>query len=302
VTHQAADDLLRHPLSGFCGDMTEDEFTALAKDIEANGQQEPIVIYQGRVLDGWHRYRVCQMLAIPCQAEDWSCDQKDLSSYVISKNLNRRSLTPSQRAAAIVAIEGWVAIGSPVPKRAESARFSATAEGDDWEDDSNWSALESGEEIPQMKFNKSTKYMAAEAGVSPRTMARAKDAARQGQLPDVIAGKISLTALDPNGRRKNRSPRPVNPPMVQPVEHVDAEKAQLKAEIEELKGIVADLVDELQAIGTVKAEEDEQKNQIKALHATIRMLENTRDQLYDDKNALNHQIKGLTSKLRRAGL
>jgi len=254
----AADNLKRHPLSACFPELADDAFGDFAADIEASGQREAIVIFEGRILDGWHRYRACQMLGKECRAKDWPGDLVTAGAYVLSKNLHRRSLTETQRALALVMVRSVVADNG--------VEYAVTAA-----------------------------EIADETGVSERTAYRAKAAAREGRGPAVMAGAPAV-------KPKSGSPRPVNPPMVQPIEHVDAEKAQLQAEIERLKTIVEDLVDELQAIGTVKAEEEEQKDQIKALHATIRMLENTRDQLYDDKNALNRQIKGLTSKLQRAGL
>jgi hypothetical protein len=51
----------------FCGDLpahTASEFDALCANIEAVGQQEPITLFMGQVLDGWHRLQACKKLGI----------------------------------------------------------------------------------------------------------------------------------------------------------------------------------------------------------------------------------------------
>ena len=49
----------RHYLSKIGGDMSEDSFALLRSDIELNGTWDPIYLYEGLILDGWHRYRAC---------------------------------------------------------------------------------------------------------------------------------------------------------------------------------------------------------------------------------------------------
>lgn len=44
--------------------MPEDQFTALMQDISANGLRQPIVIHEGKILDGRHRYKAASPLAV----------------------------------------------------------------------------------------------------------------------------------------------------------------------------------------------------------------------------------------------
>ena len=49
----------RHELSELFGDMTELEFSEFISDVEHNGFAQPIIYtYEGKILDGWHRYQV----------------------------------------------------------------------------------------------------------------------------------------------------------------------------------------------------------------------------------------------------
>ena len=101
----------RHPLSAVWGDMPAEQFEDLKADIKANGLRDPILIYDGMVLDGWHRYRalvengidthgnrrLLRVFEVPNAKNDLAA-----ASLVISKNAHRRHMKPGERAAAIL--------------------------------------------------------------------------------------------------------------------------------------------------------------------------------------------------------
>jgi ParB-like chromosome segregation protein Spo0J len=97
--------LKQHPLSAAFPALDETAFRALKADIELNGVRERIVTDEEMILDGWHRYRACQELNIvpPINA----FEGEDPIAYVISKNLHRRHLDPSQRSLAWVRLTAW---------------------------------------------------------------------------------------------------------------------------------------------------------------------------------------------------
>jgi 16S rRNA G966 N2-methylase RsmD len=74
------------------------EFETLKADIAMKGVLEPIVTCQGEILDGRNRYRACQALGIECPAREYTDDDPDPLTFVISLNLHRRHLNESQRA------------------------------------------------------------------------------------------------------------------------------------------------------------------------------------------------------------
>lgn len=90
-----------HELSSLFPLITGDDFALMTKDIEANGQREPIVLFGGKILDGRNRYRACRELEIEPLTEEYTGD--DPLGLVLSLNMHRRQLTVAQRA--IVAAE-----------------------------------------------------------------------------------------------------------------------------------------------------------------------------------------------------
>lgn len=73
------------------------EFGALVEDIEINGLREPIVLYQGVVLDGRNRLRACELAGVPPRFVEWDGVGSPLA-FIVSRNLRRRHLNESQRS------------------------------------------------------------------------------------------------------------------------------------------------------------------------------------------------------------
>ena len=89
---------LLHPAAEIFPAMDEAAFAALVADIAAHGQREPILILDGRVIDGRHRQRACQQLGIEPLVRQVSADDGDPFGLVVSLNLHRRHLSEGQRA------------------------------------------------------------------------------------------------------------------------------------------------------------------------------------------------------------
>jgi hypothetical protein len=77
--------------------MNAAEFEALKGDIKANGLKKPIVVHEGKILDGRNRLRACVEVGVEPKFEEW--DQKgDQFDFVIGANIIRRHLSKSQKA------------------------------------------------------------------------------------------------------------------------------------------------------------------------------------------------------------
>ena len=73
-----------------------EEFEKLVDDIKANGLLNPIVLYEGKILDGRNRYNACNSAGVEPNFIEYDGDSP--REYVLSLNLTRRHLTESQRA------------------------------------------------------------------------------------------------------------------------------------------------------------------------------------------------------------
>lgn len=91
-----------HPAAELFPMMPPDQYEAFKEDIRKNGFQQDIVLYKGQILDGRNRYKAAVELDmlddLPIAEMD---DDTDIDPYqwVISRNLHRRHLNESQRAA-----------------------------------------------------------------------------------------------------------------------------------------------------------------------------------------------------------
>jgi ParB-like chromosome segregation protein Spo0J len=85
-----------HPAAELFPMMSETEFQAMKEDIRIHGQNDDVLIWNGKLLDGRNRLRACTELGIE---PGWSELPKTIDpvAWVLSHNLHRRHLTTSQR-------------------------------------------------------------------------------------------------------------------------------------------------------------------------------------------------------------
>lgn len=87
-----------HPLANIFPLIDGAEFEALTDDIAAHGVREPVILFDGAILDGRNRYRAAQAAGVDCPMETYR--GTDPAAFVVSLNIHRRHLTESQRAMA----------------------------------------------------------------------------------------------------------------------------------------------------------------------------------------------------------
>lgn len=88
-----------HPASLLFPMMSDSELNELAEDIKKSGQIEPVVLYHGEVLDGRNRLKACELAGLEPKFTEANGDVPSPTLYALSKNMHRRHLSPSQKAA-----------------------------------------------------------------------------------------------------------------------------------------------------------------------------------------------------------
>ena len=91
-------ELKPHPLSLLFPPMSKEEFATLKARIKEQGLLEPLMLFEGKILDGRHRYKACQQLGISPEHSDFKGSQEEALAFALAKNAARRSLSVSQKA------------------------------------------------------------------------------------------------------------------------------------------------------------------------------------------------------------
>lgn len=87
-----------HPLAKAYKLLSEEKYEQLRDDISQNGLIHPIILYEGKILDGRHRYKACEELGIQIEFDTYAGD--DPSGYVRSMQ-NRRNVTVTEDACSV---------------------------------------------------------------------------------------------------------------------------------------------------------------------------------------------------------
>lgn len=134
-----------HPVASLFPMIDDESLRGLADDIRENGLREPIVLahmgdgFDDEVLiDGRNRYRACLLAGVepkfvdlhtlPNVSADEGADfitEESVSRWIVSHNLHRRHLSPSQRTA--VAVEFVEVFAEAAKKRQDEGRANSHA-------------------------------------------------------------------------------------------------------------------------------------------------------------------------------
>jgi N6-adenosine-specific RNA methylase IME4 len=81
------------------------DLTELSGNIKEQGLLEPIIVYEGQILDGRNRYRACGIAGIEPITTEFTGTQVQALEMVWGRNKARRHLSPSQAAIAAAKYE-----------------------------------------------------------------------------------------------------------------------------------------------------------------------------------------------------
>jgi hypothetical protein len=96
-----------HPACDVLPMMPEAALEEMAEDIRRYGQQQPVVLYQGQVLDGRNRLRACELAGVTPEVREWT--GTDPIRWVLSLNFHRRHLTEDQKSVVGARAERLIA-------------------------------------------------------------------------------------------------------------------------------------------------------------------------------------------------
>jgi hypothetical protein len=227
----------QHPLSAAFPAMSISELSDLTMDIVNNGLRNPITLFEGMVLDGWHRYRACRqiadgediLLAVEFPAE------LDPVAFVRSQNYHRRHLTAGQKAVAEVELSKWARVGS-----------------------NQHGGSAPGAEAPEVR---TTPQMAKAAEVGTRTIEQAKVVVEAGLADAVKAGEVSVKRAaevaklpEPERQAAIHAPRPAPASRPLPIRRPPAQDG----EEDRLRALVAEREDEIKELTKLLSDTEEE--------------------------------------------
>ena len=281
----------QHPLSAAFPAMVADDFQALKDSIENIGVQNPITLFEGMVIDGWHRYTAATELGMDCPTvELGDVDPRD---FAWGQNGPRRHMTSAQLASATAAVYAWYPVVGANQHTKSAPALSAA---------------------PQ----KTTAEMAAIAGVSERSIRQAK-AVQTNAAPEVIAavksGEIGLPkaaaiAKLPKEEQAAAIAKPIPRPAPGPQEPEYTDLDAARDQISDLQHEVERLSDRL-AVEAIDASEEEKtaasetiaalRTEVKTLTSHLEAVTISRDTLQEENAQLKRQCQMYRNKLDKLG-
>ena len=102
-----------HPAAELFPMMGAEALQALADDIKAHGQREPVILFDRKVLDGRNRLLACEMAGVePRFVTRTDAEVGDPIAFVLSLNKHRRHMEPSQLATLSVKVSAAYAVAA----------------------------------------------------------------------------------------------------------------------------------------------------------------------------------------------
>jgi len=267
----------QHPLSQAFPAMPAEDFKALKDSIETIGVQNPITLFDGMVIDGWHRYRAANDLGMDCPvAELGDVDPRD---FVLAQNKARRHITQAQLAMATTSVYAWKPVGNPEFTQSHTECVIA----------------KSNDELAQIAGvhkNTITQAKAVQTKAAPEVV----EAVKRGEIGLPKAAAIAKLPKEEQAAAIHKpTPKPA-PAKVEPESEAPPEYTAL----DQAHDQISDLQDAL-AVATMGDVSDEDKAQaatliaelrarIKTLEATLKAVTISRDTYMNENAELRKQI------------
>lgn len=172
-----------HPAAELFPTMSDEELQGLIADIQANGQHEPATLWNGKLIDGRNRAKACETIGIELQCCELDSDT-DPIKWVLSYNLHRRHLTPSQKAMVAVKLKELLE-----PEAKQRQDNSKAKKGEKV-------GSKAGEKLPAPTKGRARDQAAAAVGISGKLVDAAEKVTKKGS-PElqaaVVKGNVSVS-------------------------------------------------------------------------------------------------------------
>lgn len=267
----------QHPLSALFPAMPPDQLLALAKDIKKNGLRQSIVMFEGQVLDGWHRYQACKIAGVACREDKYS--GSDPAGFARSCNWHRRDMTASQRALTEVELSQWAPAGRQKATSSNEPVKTISAMAND-----------SGTSISSIKDAKKVAADGAEV---------LKEAVKDKEISIRTAAEISKEPKAKQAKAIKAAKAP-KPKPEKPADTVTmAEYEELAEELEALKDHCQDLKDELKT--SVALMETEPAIEMQKLRVELKDCKRRRDELMANAVEMRKELGRWQARAKKAG-
>ena len=169
-----------HPVANLFPLLSGEEFESLTNDIAEHGLRDPICLHtDGSIVDGRNRYRACLAAGVKPDFYTFDGTDAELLPYVLSLNLHRRHLNPTQLGFVGAEVEEYYA--------AEARKRQATSTGG-----ATPQLFADRQKAEDGKPLHASKQAAEAVGTSARGIARAKKIRREG-APEIVSACIDGT-------------------------------------------------------------------------------------------------------------
>lgn len=190
-----------HHLANIIPEMSPDEYERLRDDIKAHGLNEEIWTYQGKIIDGRHRYRACKETGTEPRFKEYTGNTP--ASFVLGQN-KRRNLTSSQWAMVVSDLEPKI-----FEEEGRPAQQAGRKKGGETAGRGRPKQIACGPHGPQAnsEVKRSRDKVAESVPTSGRQVARAKSVKEKAPdvAQDVLLGKKTLSQAEREVKRREKA-------------------------------------------------------------------------------------------------
>jgi ParB-like chromosome segregation protein Spo0J len=194
-----------HELALQLSPMDEETFASLVEDMKTGKVLEPIILYEGKILDGWHRYKAAKRAGKPFKTVEFDGDDPLL--FVWQKNGLRRHWSQTDKALNYVKLmnfgKTWVGNGKH-PRVGEATNADA-AKAAGTSETTIGKAKTVLENAPEAAAAYEARQITAED--AEKIASKASKAKTPRQKKAIIEGGIKKASAKKAGQKKPKKPK-----------------------------------------------------------------------------------------------